>query len=165
MSNMKCSWNLITSSGTWDELSEAQQKEFKKHISSCQECSKIYEDINLLLNSLQSCPGPVPLSLFETRKIISRAIRKEETPFTKGFKTLWKPALAVALSLLIVIGTVFVAKNLIGPGVEEKEVAENIDFLQNMDVIEKIVKVVDNVPHDQSFNVYRGVTVDERRCG
>ncbi|SFM95225.1 anti-sigma factor family protein [Thermodesulforhabdus norvegica] len=151
---MKCSWNIVAASGTWDELSEAERKEFQKHLTTCDECAKIYEEINLLLASFRKCPEPKPLSPLETETLIFRSTEREKVSFRSIFTTLRRPVLATVVTILILTTGVLVAKNIISPKVED-EIAEQIDFLENMDVIEKLVKVVDNVPQDQSFD-YRG---------
>lgn len=148
---MRCRWSFVLDSGMFDELSEWEKKGFKEHLITCIECAQAYENVKRLSEYLKKMTEPEPISVFESAKIVSVCRKDSRISTITNIKKLWKPAFGIIVAIVLLIGGI----NMIRTSdikLEERKIVEDIDFLRNLDVLEKLVQVVDRTPQDHSRN-------------
>ncbi|MBW1974702.1 MAG: hypothetical protein JRI45_03920 [Deltaproteobacteria bacterium] len=127
-----------------DELDAGAEEELKTHLESCDECKKEYSEVQGLVNYLRVKTLPDIIPAHGPQK----AIKRDGGFFVRFFGVL-KPAVAmIILVLLFAVGLQLFHQPSLSP--EEKEVVENMEFLKDLDVLEKLVQIVDGTPGEHS---------------
>jgi hypothetical protein len=148
-----------------EELPSEHHPDWDLHLRSCAGCRQERERLQDLLRGLQNVAAPPRLSTAETRALSTSILRKlRQSRQPAGWRSwLWRrparsiPTFAFA-SLLVVVGGWFLAQELAPtytakapPGAFEEqsvgkdlEVIRNMDLLEEIDDIQKIIELVDS---------------------
>lgn len=158
---MKCrEFNKWVNDHVDGELAGALRSELDAHMAECASCRKSYEALASAWNTLGELPPVEPSPAFVSRfwtKVAAQDTRKGS--FAAGFKNMFVlqrmvPA-ALALSILLIVGSVTVLKNYSSSGdislfgnsdsefVENIELAEHLDVISDLDWLEDIEIIED----------------------
>ena len=149
----------------YGELDSKNRPAWERHLETCPGCSKERRRLIDLLQLVREEMRPPQVSPEKARALswsIKRGLRHQRT--TTWWERLWDmpnrliPTLAAASLLIVALGWLSISKfqgpssfqNLSTPKPEENmivkdlEVINNLDLLEEMDILQKLVQVVDN---------------------
>ena len=87
-----------------NELSDSQKKEIKKHLENCEDCYKLYSELEMTFNLIEKKEVLKPNPFLYTRisqKLIDIKSQKSLSIFSPVYKKILQPVL---LSFVLVIG-------------------------------------------------------------
>jgi len=104
---MKCNAAQDLFSAAFDgELSVAEEREFKAHLSSCPACSREFALFSKSVTLVSSLPRPSANPFFEQK--VLRELRTREVPATRAWGPLLTPKPAIAFAAAAVLLALFV---------------------------------------------------------
>jgi anti-sigma factor RsiW len=150
----------------YGELNEKERFALERHLKNCEGCRRERERVSLFLERMkESMPAP-EVSPAQSRELTNAIMRKLEEKSEKSWWKKWDltagyrliPALAAACLIIVALAWFSLkvlnespsSQPILGKNgevsliTEDREVIENLEFLEEMDVLDKLVERVDD---------------------
>jgi hypothetical protein len=144
---MKCNAAQDLFSAAFDgELSVAEEREFKTHLSSCPACSREFALFSKSVRLVSSLPKPSANPFFEQK--VLRELKTREVPATRTWGPLLSPRPAVAFAAATVLLALLIVLPQNQPSVENEFAMNELELVEpgNQPVESPAASDVINVP-------------------
>jgi predicted anti-sigma-YlaC factor YlaD len=150
----------------YGELNEKERFTLERHLKKCKGCRRERERVSLFLQRMKETMPAAELSPVQSKELTGAIMGKLGEKPEKSWWKKWNltgghrllPALAAACLIVVALGwfSVKVLKEspssqpILGKNgevsliAEDREIIENLEFLEEMDILDKLVERVDN---------------------